>query len=185
MKPAALAIGLLLFSVQAHSQWTGIPKNIELAFDRIELAFRSGDPVSMEDILRPSMKMRLEDTLYGAITGLNAMAKLRLFFADKESVDFHFALPASRTMGYSFLDKKIHYIVGSTIHTTEDGLLCDDGGRTVYYTGSGILYYSKDGKRASVHVDVWLVGDDYDLLIYALNISNHPVPTLFYSGQDD
>jgi hypothetical protein len=45
--------------------------------------------------------------------------------------------------------------------------------------GAGRLIYSAAGKRDTVNVDVWLTGSRGGVGLYALNISNYPLATVF------
>jgi hypothetical protein len=45
--------------------------------------------------------------------------------------------------------------------------------------GSGTLIYSTAGKRDTVSVDVWLSRTRGEVSVYALNISNYPLATVF------
>ena len=98
----ALFIGLLILlcSPQAFSQ-VGVPRNVEFALDRIEQAIRIGNPVAVEDLIESGITMRLEDSLYQNISSITAMALLKEFFADKDSISFRFVLPGTGTMTYS------------------------------------------------------------------------------------
>ena len=51
--------------------------------------------------------------------------------------------------------------------------------------GQGTMTYSRGGKRESTQVDVWLRRDRGDIGIYALNISNYPVATVFFNIHPD
>jgi hypothetical protein len=51
--------------------------------------------------------------------------------------------------------------------------------------GKGTMTYSSDGKRESTQVDVWLRRDQGDINVYALNISNYPVATVFFNIHPD
>ena len=45
--------------------------------------------------------------------------------------------------------------------------------------GTGKLIYSAAGKRDTVNVDIWLAGPRGEVGLYALNISNYPLATIF------
>lgn len=49
--------------------------------------------------------------------------------------------------------------------------------------GSGTLIYSSGGKRDTVSVDVWLSRTRGEVSVYALNISNYPLATMFMNIQ--
>jgi hypothetical protein len=46
--------------------------------------------------------------------------------------------------------------------------------------GSGTMIYSQNGQRDTVQVDVWLKWSDGGIEVYALNISNYPIATVFF-----
>jgi hypothetical protein len=46
--------------------------------------------------------------------------------------------------------------------------------------GSGSMTFSQDGKRDTVNVDVWLKRSPGGTEVYALNISNYPLATVFF-----
>jgi hypothetical protein len=46
--------------------------------------------------------------------------------------------------------------------------------------GSGTMVYSSAGKRDTTQVDVWLRGTRDDIGLYAINISNYPLATVFF-----
>ncbi len=47
--------------------------------------------------------------------------------------------------------------------------------------GSGTMYYTANGQRDTVNVDVWLARSRYNVALYALNISNYPTATVFFN----
>jgi hypothetical protein len=51
--------------------------------------------------------------------------------------------------------------------------------------GEGTMTYSSAGKRESVLVDVWLRRDHGEIMVYALNMSNYPVATVFFNNHPD
>ena len=48
--------------------------------------------------------------------------------------------------------------------------------------GQGTMTYSSGGKRESTQVDVWLKRDQGEIGVYALNISNYPIATVFFKN---
>ena len=46
--------------------------------------------------------------------------------------------------------------------------------------GSGMMTYSQDGKRDTINVDVWLKRSHGEAELYAINISNYPIATVFF-----
>jgi hypothetical protein len=51
--------------------------------------------------------------------------------------------------------------------------------------GQGTMTYSSGGKRESTQVDVWLKRDRGEIGVYALNISNYPIATVFFNIHPD
>jgi len=51
--------------------------------------------------------------------------------------------------------------------------------------GNGTMIYSSGGKRESTQVDVWLKRDQGEIGVYALNISNYPIATVFFNIHPD
>jgi ribosomal protein S9 len=51
--------------------------------------------------------------------------------------------------------------------------------------GNGTMTYSSSGKRESTQVDVWLKRDQGEIGVYALNISNYPIATVFFNVHQD
>ena len=113
--------------------------SVEMALTRIEQAFRTGAPASIEDLLPSGITMRLGDSLYQSISSISALDYLTKFFADKDSIDFRFALP-----------------------------------------GNGTMIYTQSGQRDTVNVDVWLRRSRGEIQVYAINISNYPIATVFF-----
>ncbi len=130
---------LLLPAVSSAQPW--VPRDVEMALDRIQQAFRTADPASIEDMIPSGITMRLADSLYRDISSIQAMHLLKNYFADKDSIDFH--------------------MIG--------------------VPGRGTMYYTQNGQRDTVNVDVWLMRGRFDVNIYALNISNYPTATVFFN----
>jgi len=139
MKTFLLVLLFLVCTPSVYSQgW--LPREVDFTLGRIEQAFRSGHPSSIEDLLVSGMTMRLGDSLYESISSITALNALEEFFADKDSIDFQFGLP-----------------------------------------GSGMMIYSSAGKRDTTAVDVWLRRVPGGVGLYALNISNYPIATVFFN----
>ncbi len=68
----------------------GVPHDVESALARIEHAFQSSNPASIEDLLPMSMLLRLGDSLYLNVSRITALDLLKRFFSDRDSVQFHF-----------------------------------------------------------------------------------------------
>jgi hypothetical protein len=100
MKILLIISCFLICSAQAFSQWHRLPGRVEFTLTRIEQALKTGDPGSIEDLLSSGITMRLEDSLYQSISSISAFEKLKIFFADKDSIDFRFGLPGSGMMTY-------------------------------------------------------------------------------------
>ncbi|RPI04686.1 MAG: hypothetical protein EHM64_09185 [Ignavibacteriae bacterium] len=139
MRTVLFSVLTLLGSTQIHSQ-PGMASRVDFALYRIEQAFRTGDPGSVEDLIPSGIIMRIEDSLYQGIPGREALSRLQEFFANKDSIDFRFVLP-----------------------------------------GQGTMIYSSGGKRDSIQVDVWLKREYGEVFVYAINISNEPVATVFFN----
>jgi hypothetical protein len=139
MKTYLIAMLLVCFSSVGFSQWF-LPADVEMSLNRIESAFRDGNPSSIEDLIPSGITMRLDDSLYESISSITAMKALDNYFADKDSIQFKFALP-----------------------------------------GNGQMIYLKNGKKETVEVDVWLRRYAGFPEIYALNISNYPIATIFFN----
>ena len=140
MNKTFIVAGMLFVgATAARAQWVGVPYEVQLALNRIEVAFRTGDPASIEDMFPAGLEMRIEDSLYWARPLPYAIADLKNYFAGKDSLDFRFASP-----------------------------------------GSGTLSYSVNGDRHHIPVDVWLRWNGGEIQLYALNISNYPIATVFY-----
>ena len=100
MKTLALAILLLAASSSAVAQ-NELPLYVRNALARIETAFRAGSPESIDDLLGSPMTIRLGDSLYYPAFGGRPLALLKNFFADKDSIEFHFGIPGTGRMIYS------------------------------------------------------------------------------------
>ncbi len=140
MRTIMAAVVLLLLPLMATAQpW--VPRDVEMALNRIQQAFRTADPASIEDMIPSGITMRLADSLYRDISSIQALDLLKQYFADKDSIDFH--------------------MVGMP--------------------GTGTMYYTQNGQRDTVNVDVWLMRGRFEVNIYALNISNYPTATVFFN----
>jgi hypothetical protein len=137
MKTHSVTALILLFPVVLFAQ-PGVPRDVEFALARIERAFQTASPMSIEDLLPMSTLMRLGDSLYWSASRIRALDLLKGYFSGKESIVFRFDSP-----------------------------------------GSGRLIYSEAGKRDTVNVDVWLSRSRGEVSLYALNISNYPLATIF------
>ncbi len=90
-----LLIALLLLSSQAlFAQWN-LDGYLGIALNRVDQAFRSGSPNSISDMLGSPITMRLGDSLYTDIAGMQASRLLNDFFRDKQIVSFTTGLPGS------------------------------------------------------------------------------------------
>lgn len=96
-----LFFAILIFSSQAlFAQWS-LSGNVGIALNRIEQALRYGSPNSVSDMLASPVTIRLGDTLYTDIAGMQAEELLNKFFADKQVVRFDTGLPGSGELIYS------------------------------------------------------------------------------------
>ena len=87
MKTTSFFALMLLLPVLLAAQ-PGVPKNVELALDRIEHALQVASPTSIEDLLPFDLTMRLEDSLYINMSRTKAVTLLRKYFSDKDSIEF-------------------------------------------------------------------------------------------------
>ncbi len=106
MKILLIISALLCIAPRAFAQWAGVPMPVEMALTRIEQAFRNGDPASIEDMIPSGITMRLGDSLYQSVSSIVALDRLTKFFADKDSIDFRFAMPGNGTMTYNHNEQR-------------------------------------------------------------------------------
>ncbi len=96
-----LLFAILMFSSQAlFAQWS-LSGNVGVALNRIEQSLRNGSPNAISDMLASPVTIRLGDTLYTDIAGMQAEELLNKFFADKQVVRFDTGLPGSGELIYS------------------------------------------------------------------------------------
>jgi hypothetical protein len=138
MKFYLMFLIMICLTSGSFAQWF-LPDDVEMSLNRIETAFRNGNPGAIEDLIPSGITMRLDDSLYESISSITAMKALSDYFADKDSIQFQFALP-----------------------------------------GNGQMIFYKNGKKETEEVDVWLRRRDGFPEIYALNISNYPIATIFF-----
>jgi hypothetical protein len=97
----SLLFAILLFSSQSlFAQWN-LSGNIGVALNRVEQALRSGTPNAISDMLGSPITMRLGDSLYIDIAGMQASQLLNDFFANKQVVSFDTGLPGSGQLIYT------------------------------------------------------------------------------------
>ena len=63
----------------------------EMAFSRIEQAFKTASPENIWPLISSRMTIRLEDSLYQDISSIQSESVLKEFFQNKDSVEFRFA----------------------------------------------------------------------------------------------
>lgn len=96
-----LFFALLILSSQAlFAQWN-LAGNPGIALNRVDQAFRSGSPNSISDMLGSPITMRLGDSLYIDIAGMQASRLLNDFFRDKQIVSFTTGLPGSGSLVFT------------------------------------------------------------------------------------
>ena len=96
-----LFLAVLFFSSQAlFAQWN-LSGNIGIALNRVEQAFRTGSTKSISDMLASPITMRLGDSLYIDVAGMQASQLLNNFFANKRIVTFDTGLPGSGLLIYT------------------------------------------------------------------------------------
>lgn len=97
----SLLFAILLFSSQAlFAQWN-LSGNVGVALNRVEQAFKSGSPNSISDMLGSPVTMRLGDSLYIDIAGMQASKLLGDFFANKQVLSFDTGLPGNGSLIYT------------------------------------------------------------------------------------
>ncbi|MGE5679854.1 MAG: hypothetical protein ACM34K_03135 [Bacillota bacterium] len=99
MKLRFLLLLFFLTSSAAFSQW--VPGDIENALSRIEQSLRRSSPSGFEDLLTNGMTLRLEDSLYHNISGIQALNVLSQYFENRKTVDFHYESPGAGKLIYS------------------------------------------------------------------------------------
>ena len=99
MKTVILVALVLLVPVLSSAQ-PGVPRDVEMVLARIEHAFQTSNPTSIEDLLPTSTLMRLGDSLYWSASRIKALDLLKGYFADKKSVEFNFNSPGHGTLSY-------------------------------------------------------------------------------------
>ena len=103
-----LLFAVLLFSSPAlFAQWD-VSGNVGISLNRIYQAFDSGSPNSISDMFASPVTIRLGDSLYMDIAGMQASTLLNKFFADKQVISFDTGLPG---------DGSLRYAEGGTRHT--------------------------------------------------------------------
>jgi len=88
MKSLTIGVFFLLFPflLAAQSKETG---EVSLILDRIEQAFRTATPATIEDLFPFALTMRLGDSLYTNASRIQALELLKGFFSAKEFLQFH------------------------------------------------------------------------------------------------
>jgi hypothetical protein len=99
VKIIAAVVLILLLPVVLQAQ-PGVPRDVETVLARIEHAFQTSNPASIEDLLPMSTLMRLGDSLYWSASRIKALNLLKGYFADKESVKFRFNSPGTGMLTY-------------------------------------------------------------------------------------
>jgi hypothetical protein len=66
-------------------------QNFEMAFLRIEQAFRTASPSSLWPLISSGMSARIEDSLYQEISSIQSESILKEFIQNKDSIEFRFA----------------------------------------------------------------------------------------------
>jgi hypothetical protein len=96
----SLAFAFLCFPAFLWAQ-PGIPRSVEIALMRVEQAFRTGSPGSIEDLIVSGMTMRIGDSLYRDVSSIKGLELLKSFFSGIDSVSFRFTIMGSGMMIYS------------------------------------------------------------------------------------
>jgi hypothetical protein len=100
MKTISVIAFVLLVPANLHAQ-PGIPRDVEFALLRIEHAFQTGSPTSIEDLFPLATTMRLGDSLYWNVSSITALDLLKRYFDVKKEILFRFESPGSGTLIYS------------------------------------------------------------------------------------
>ncbi len=100
MKKTFLFIFILAFPLTVFAQ-RGIYPDVSFTLDRIENAFRTGNPMAIEDLIPSGITMRLADTLYQSTSDIQAMNALNQFFKNKSNIDFVLTPMGTGTMMYT------------------------------------------------------------------------------------
>ena len=66
------------------------PQRYDMAFFRIEQAFRNASPSDLWPFISSQMTIRIEDSLYQDISNIQTESLLKRFFQDKDSIEFRF-----------------------------------------------------------------------------------------------
>ena len=74
-------------------------QNFEMAFSRIEQAFKTPSPENLWPLISYPITIRIEDSLYQSISDIQAEKILKEFFQDKDSVQFRFGGTTSSYIG--------------------------------------------------------------------------------------
>jgi hypothetical protein len=100
MKRSFLFALLICSSQAVFAQWS-LSGNVGIALNRIEQALRSGSPNSISDMLASPITMRLGDSLYIDIAGMQASQLLNNFFTNKQVINFDTGLPGNGSLIYT------------------------------------------------------------------------------------
>ncbi|MGE5315652.1 MAG: DUF4783 domain-containing protein [Acidobacteriota bacterium] len=173
MKWFITASFLLIVSSGALAQH-GLPQGSEQTLARIEAAFQKGDMHDLNQYMETTVKMRLDDTVYTAITDVYARQILNDYLQAKKSVEFRFTAATSDNF---LIERSSTYSPGGK---TEDVTVQKPGVRPATCIGTGMLSFEGNGGRVNVPVNVWLHGP----MIYALDISKNSQATVFFEHQN-
>lgn len=101
---------VLVYSGAVFAQGKGQP--VENGLFRIEAAIQNANPQSIEDLLAPSMTIRLEDSLYQNISSIYALNFLKEYFKDMTSIKFKFESQGSGKLTFRTKEgkKKSEYV---------------------------------------------------------------------------
>ena len=101
-----LAVALILVFPIVLTAQPGVPRDVEIVLARVERAFQTSNPTSIEDLLPMFTLMRLGDSLYWSASRIKALDLLKAYFSDKDSVVFRFYSPGTGTLIYSAAGKR-------------------------------------------------------------------------------
>jgi len=92
MKKYIFILALILTSLS-------FAQNSQMAFSRIEQAFKTASPGNLWPLISYPITIRIEDSLYQDISDIQAEKILKEFFQDKDSVQFRFGGITSSYIG--------------------------------------------------------------------------------------
>lgn len=96
-----LSLFVVLFFPSILAAQPDVSHNVEAALIRVEQAFRTRSPRSIEDLFVSGVTMRIGDSLYQSISSIRGLELLKSFFAGIDSVDFRFMMRGTNLVNNS------------------------------------------------------------------------------------